>query len=58
MNDTSACPYGDVEDAVALKLGDFVLLVLGRDLGPLYYNYLTKSGFYSSITIVGGCGLN
>ena len=58
VNDTSACPYGDVEDAVALKLGDFVLLVLGRDLGPLYYNYLTKSGFYSSITIVGGCGLN
>ncbi len=55
--DTSACPFGDVEDTVALKLGNLVVIVLGRNLGPLYFNYLTSSGFYSSITIVDGCGL-
>jgi hypothetical protein len=56
VNDVSACPFGDVQDAVALKLGNFVLVVFARDLGPVYYNYITQSGFYSSITIVGGCG--
>jgi beta-lactam-binding protein with PASTA domain len=55
--DTSACPFGDVGDTVALKLGNLTLMVFGRDLGPLYYNYITRSGFYSSITIVGGCGV-
>ncbi len=55
VSDTSQCPFGDVQDTVALKLGNFVLLVLGRDLGPLYFNYLTSSGFYTTITIVGGC---
>ncbi len=55
VGDTSACPYGDVQDTVALKLGDFTLVVFGRNLGSLYYNYFTKSGFYSEITIAGGC---
>jgi beta-lactam-binding protein with PASTA domain len=55
--DTSACPFGDVEDTVALKLGNFVVAVFGRNLGPVYYNYITQSGFYSSITIVGGYGV-
>ncbi len=56
VSDTSACPFGDVQDTVALKLGSFTVLVFGRDLGPLYFNYLTSSGFDTSITIVGGCG--
>ena len=56
VSDTSRCPFGNVQDTVALKLGNIVLIVFGRNLGPLYYNYLTDSGFYSAITIVGGCG--
>jgi beta-lactam-binding protein with PASTA domain len=56
VSNVGACPFGDVEDAVALKLGNITLVVFARDMGPIYYNYITKSGFYSSITIVGGCG--
>ena len=55
--DTGACPFGDVEDTIALKLGNLPLIVFGRNLGPLYYNFLMRSEFYSSITIVGGCGV-
>ncbi len=55
VGDTSACPFGDVADTVALKFGNLTVVVFGRNLGPIYYNYITRSGFYSAITIVGGC---
>ncbi len=58
VSNVSACPLGDVQDTVALKLGNFVVVVFGRNLGPIYYNYLTSSGFYSTVSIVGGCGVN
>jgi hypothetical protein len=56
VSNTGASPYGGAQDTVALKLGSFVVMVFGRDLGPLYFNYLTSSGFATSITIVGSCG--
>lgn len=57
VDDTRACPFGDVADTIALKLGNLPLIVFGRNLGPLYYNYIMRSEFYSSITIMGGCGV-
>jgi|GEM_PF-1648892 len=49
------CPFGNVEDTVALKLGDLVVMVLGRNMGILW-QYLDQR-FTTSVTIVGGCGL-
>jgi hypothetical protein len=57
VTDISACPFGDIEDAVALKTNlfgsDLILFVLGRNLGPVY-DGMAKH-FAVSITIVGGC---
>lgn len=55
VSDVSQCPYGDVEETIALKLGDMVVLVMGRNLGVLWQ--MTKPSFTTSITIVGGCGI-
>ena len=51
----SECPFGNVEDTVALKLGDLVVIVLGRNMGILW-QYLDQH-FTTSVTIIGGCGL-
>lgn len=54
--DTSPCPYGDVEETIALKLGNTVMIVLGRNLGALWQ--IQDPSFTTSIMIVGGCGIH
>lgn len=55
VSDVSQCPYGDVEETIALKLGNTVVMVLGRNLGILWQ--MLEPSFTTSITIVGGCGI-
>lgn len=55
VTDWAQCPYGDVEDTIALKLGNLVVMVLGRNLGILWQ--FSDYPFTTSLTIMGGCGI-